>query len=37
MKYEKPEMVTLTTEKQNDAAMGPDGCSTAYSGCCYKD
>lgn len=37
MKYVKPTMIKLTVVKQKEAAMGPDGCSTAYSGCCYRD
>ena len=37
MKYEKPEIVKIVVEEKKEAAMGPDGCSTAWSGCCYKD
>lgn len=37
MKYEKPEIVKVVVEREKDSAMGPDGCSTAYTGCCYKD
>lgn len=37
MKYVKPEIVRLTVVKEKETAMGPDGCSTAYSGCCWRD
>ena len=37
MKYEKPEVVRIVADEKNDTAMGPDGCSTKWSGCCYKD
>lgn len=37
MEYVKPEMIKLTVEKQKETSMGPDGCSTKWSGCCYKD
>lgn len=37
MKYEKPVIVKVTVEEKKDSAMGPDGCSTKYTGCCYRD
>ena len=37
MKYEKPEIIKIVIEEKKEAAMGPDGCSTAYTGCCWKD
>ena len=37
MAYEKPTIEKITPVIVKDVAMGPDGCSTAYSGCCYKD
>lgn len=36
MKYEKPSMVIVKQEPVKHA-VGPDGCSTKYTGCCYKD
>lgn len=36
MKYETPSMVLVST--QNDKkAVGPECCSTKWSGCCYKE
>ena len=37
MNYEKPVIIRVVTDVNKDAAMGPDGCSTKWSGCCYKD
>lgn len=36
MKYEKPSMVAIKQEPVKHA-VGPDGCSTKYTGCCYRD
>ena len=37
MEYQKPELVEFIANPCSENAMGPDGCSTAWSGCCYKE
>ena len=37
MTYEKPEMEKVVAVREKTVAMDVDGCSTAYSGCCWKD
>ena len=37
MEYQKPELVEIIANPCSENAMGPDGCSTAWSGCCYKE
>lgn len=37
MTYEKPEMIKLVVVTEKSTAMGPDGCSVKWSGCCYKE
>lgn len=37
MKYEKPEITKIVVEEKRNKAMEPDGCSTRWTGCCWKD
>lgn len=36
MKFEMPSMIIVSAEAANNA-MGPECCSTKWSGCCYKE
>ena len=36
MKFEMPIMTLITSEKKQNA-VSPEGCSTKWSGCCYKE
>ncbi len=37
MTYEKPEIEKIITVTVKEVAMDVDGCSTKWSGCCWKD
>ena len=37
MNFEMPTMTILTSEQVSENAVGPEGCSVKWSGCCYKE
>ena len=36
MKFQMPVMTALHSEEKN-SAVGPEGCSVHWNGCCYKE